>query len=98
MENIISNLSPEQIDAAKLTLELEALRRENARLKADIATLSAQFGAVMQTIKQGVPVPAAMVPQEGVPGLTNFQPLQTGQPVGLPLPGEPQRLWNAATT
>lgn len=74
----------------KFTTEMDALRRENARLKADIATLSAQFGAVMQTIKQGVPVPAAMVPQEGVPGLTNFQPLQTGQPVGLPLPGEPQ--------
>lgn len=74
----------------KFTVEVDGLRRENARLKADIATLSAQFASVMQTIKQGLPVPSAMVPQEGIPGLANFQPAQTGQPVGLPLPGESQ--------
>jgi hypothetical protein len=59
------------------------MKAENARLKADIATLSAQFGAVMNQIKQGVPVPGAMVPQNGIPGIAS------AQSVPQPLPNEP---------
>jgi hypothetical protein len=60
------------------------MKAENARLKADIATLSAQFGAVMQQIKQGVPVPGAMVPQNGIPGIAS------AQNAPQPLPNEPR--------
>ena len=67
----------------KLQGQLEGMKAENARLKADIATLSAQFGAVMQQIKQGVPVPGAMVPQNGIPGIAS------ARNAPQPLPNEP---------
>ena len=56
---------------------MATLKRENTRLKRDMETLSAQFAAIMGQLKAGVPVPGAMVPMQGVPGLAHFQAMQT---------------------
>jgi hypothetical protein len=63
-------------DYHKYQDEVATLKRENDRLKRDVETLSAQFGAIMGQLKAGLPVPAAMVPLAGIPGLANFQPMQ----------------------
>lgn len=73
----------------KFTDQLDAKDREIARLKKDMDALSAQFQAIMAQIGAGRPVPAALVPQAGVPGIANFQPLH-GLPAaqGAPTRGE----------
>ena len=52
----------------KFTHQLEGLTLENTRLKAELASLSAKFDAIMTQVQRGLPVPGAMVPQTGYPG------------------------------
>jgi len=73
----------------KFKAQLDEKERKIKRLEEQVATLSSQFAAVMGQLQQGLPVPTAMIPQKGIPGLDNFQPLQP-QPQGLPIQGEPQ--------
>ena len=66
----IQNRAKDYLEAAsaganfhKFKAEREGLELEVQRLKHELATLSAQFASVMGQIRQGVPVPGAMVPQ-----------------------------------
>jgi hypothetical protein len=71
----------------KFKAQLDEKDRELKRLRDQVAALSAQFAAVMGQLQQGLPVPSAMIPQKGIPGIPNFQPLQP-QAQGLPIRGE----------
>ena len=61
----------------KFTTTLDGYKRENEHLKKQIVDLQLQFMHLTSQIQRGMPIPAAMMPQQGIPGLANFQPVQT---------------------
>jgi hypothetical protein len=70
----------------KFTAQLDEEKRKNVRLQKQLDELSAQFTMIMNQVKAGMLVPGAMVPQQGIPGLANFQPVQPQN--ALPIRGE----------
>ena len=74
----------------KFTTEIEALKRENGRLKRQMEDLMLQHAQMLTQMQRGMPVPSAMVPQNPLYASAPGQPgsYQFAAPNGEPIRGE----------